>query len=60
LDIKMKQFSCGDVVPGCQQRFVGSESEILSAVAVHARNDHQMNEIPPSVADEVRRRIVAV
>jgi len=25
----MKQFMCGDVVPGCRRTFVGSEEQIL-------------------------------
>ncbi len=37
----MKEFSCGDVVPGCGMRFTGdSDDEILSQVAAHAAADH--------------------
>lgn len=54
----MKQFRCGDVVPGCTKTFTAaSEDEILSAVAVHAREDHQLLEIPPSLVQDVRSRI---
>lgn len=57
----MKQFACGDVVPGCDARFVCStEEEILAMVAAHAAGDHGMVEVPPAVVDEVRRRIVAI
>lgn len=57
----MKQFSCGDVVPGCNRAFNGaSENDILSAVAVHARDDHGMTEIPGSLVEQVRGLIVSV
>lgn len=57
----MKQFSCGDVVPGCARTFLGSsEHDILSAVADHAGADHGLVEIPPSLVEQVRAHIVAV
>lgn len=57
----MKQFACGDVVPGCEARFVCStEEEILARVAAHAVGDHGMAEVPAEVVDEVRRHILAV
>ncbi len=57
----MKQFSCGDVVPGCHRAFTGAtENDILSAVAVHARDDHGMTEIPASLVAQVRGLIVSV
>jgi predicted small metal-binding protein len=57
----MKQFSCGDVVPGCQRRFTGAtEQDILSAVAVHAQADHGLTEIPASLVEQVRGQIVSV
>ncbi|HSH61645.1 MAG TPA: DUF1059 domain-containing protein [Acidimicrobiales bacterium] len=37
----VKEFSCGDAVPGCTATFTASsESEILWHVAAHAREDH--------------------
>jgi predicted small metal-binding protein len=37
----MKEFSCGDVVPGWTMSFsAASEAELLEAVAAHARGDH--------------------
>lgn len=54
----MKEFSCGDVVPGCVAKFrAGTEEEILQQVAAHARADHGMNEVPPEVASAVLRHI---
>lgn len=50
----MKQFACGDVVPGCESTFVGdSVDDILAEVAVHARDDHGMDEVTQEVVDRV-------
>jgi predicted small metal-binding protein len=57
----MKQFCCGDVVPGCTARFRGaSDQEILTAVAEHAQRDHGMTEIPASVVTLVQANIQEV
>ncbi len=54
----MKQFACGDVVPGCDARWVcDTDDEILAQVAVHARDVHGLDDIPPELVDEVRSRI---
>ncbi len=54
----MKQFSCGDVVPGCTAHFQGATTEaILKDVAVHAKNDHGMTVIPQEVIDHVLAQI---
>ena len=51
----MKEFSCGAVVPGCSARFEGeSDEQILQQVAVHAREAHDMDEVPPEVVQQVR------
>jgi predicted small metal-binding protein len=57
----MKQFSCGDVVPGCSSTFsASSDDEIFAAVARHARNDHGLVEIPAQLVAQVQRSIVTV
>ncbi len=57
----MKSFACGDVVPGCDARFVcSSEDEILAQVASHAARDHGMTDVPADVVQAVRRQIVSV
>ena len=57
----MKEFMCGAIVPGCDARFEGAtEEEILEQVAVHAREEHGMDEVPPDVADSVRAQITEV
>ena len=54
----MKQFSCGDVVPGCKAVFSGTtEEQILSAVAAHAQRDHGMFQIPEGLVAQVRSLI---
>ena len=54
----MKQFCCGDVVPGCTATFRGtSEEEILSQVGQHAHRDHGLTEIPQALINQVRARI---
>jgi len=50
----MKEFSCGDVVPGCAAKFHGSSNEeILTAVAVHAQHDHGLSSVPPELVRQV-------
>jgi predicted small metal-binding protein len=57
----MKRFACGDVVPGCQARFVcSSEDELLAQVAAHAAEDHGMSELPASVIASVRSHMLPV
>jgi predicted small metal-binding protein len=54
----MKEFSCGAVVPGCTAEFEGeTEEAILQQVAIHARDDHGMDDVPPEVVDQVRASI---
>lgn len=57
----MKAFACGDVVPGCEARWVCStEDEVLAQVGVHAASAHGLTEISPELAGAVRSSIVAV
>lgn len=54
----MKQFSCGDVVPGCQRTFsAATEQDLLGQVAAHAQADHGLSALPPSLVDQVRSNI---
>jgi predicted small metal-binding protein len=57
----MKQFNCGDVVPGC--RWVGQnevDEELWVEIAEHARQVHGMPEVPPEVADAIRNAITEI
>lgn len=57
----MKQFACGDVVPGCDAKFEAeTEAGILDLVASHATNDHGMTEIPAELVDQVTAKIKIV
>jgi predicted small metal-binding protein len=50
----MKNFRCGDVVPGCTRAFTGTEEDILTQVALHARADHGLVAVPPELVSQVR------
>lgn len=57
----MKSFACGDVVPGCQARWVcTTDEEILHNVAQHAAEAHGLTAISPELAGSVRDAIVTV
>lgn len=53
----MKEFCCGDVVPGCTAKFRGSLDEVFAGIAAHARDDHGITEIPPSLLEQVQAKI---
>ncbi len=54
----MKQFNCGDVVPGCEATFKAeSEGELLEQVAQHAKADHEMTDVPPEVVAQVKAKM---
>lgn len=56
----MKAFACGDVVPGCEARWVcSSEDEILVRVGEHAAAVHGLTDLAPELVGAVRTRIVA-
>jgi predicted small metal-binding protein len=57
----MKSFACGDVVPGCEARWVCSdEQEVLREVAQHAAAAHGLTQVPDDVVAAVRGAIVDV
>ncbi len=57
----MKSFACGDVVPGCEARWVCStDDEILVLVAAHASDTHGLTEVSDELVTSVRRGIVTV
>ena len=57
----MKQFNCGDVVPGCQWVTRSEdEEELFAEIPSHAREAHGMDEVPPEVADAIRDEITEV
>jgi predicted small metal-binding protein len=54
----MKEFSCGDVVPGCTASFrAPTEEALLQQIARHARDDHGLTELSPDLVAAVKQRI---
>jgi predicted small metal-binding protein len=57
----MKQFRCGDVIPGCPWVTRSEdEQELLENIVVHARDEHAMDEVPPEVEDAIHMVITEV
>jgi predicted small metal-binding protein len=56
----MKNFRCGDVVPGCTRAFTGTEDEILAQVGAHAGADHGLVEVPAELVAQVRAAMTPV
>ena len=53
----MKEYACGDVVPGCGATFrVADEVEMLAVCTVHAQHDHglQEHEMPADLIARIR------
>lgn len=53
----MKEYSCGDVVPGCGARFTAdTETEMLALCTVHAQHAHGLTEdaMPDSLIASIR------
>jgi predicted small metal-binding protein len=57
----VKQFKCGDVVPGCQWvTRSDDETELFEQIHSHARDAHGMDEVPPEVVDAIHAVITEV
>jgi predicted small metal-binding protein len=51
----MKQFACGNVVPGCDGVVTGeTDDDVLAAAAAHAASAHGMAEVPDEVVAAIR------
>ena len=54
----MKTCACGAVVPGCTASFTAETEEgILEQVARHAREDHDVPELPEELVRQVLANI---
>src|SRR5690606_35271906 len=54
----MKQFSCGDVVPGCTAKFTAdTEQDLLGEIAAHAKHGHGITDLTPELVSAVRNEI---
>lgn len=57
----MKQFRCGDVVPGCQWVTRNEdEGALFREIHSHARDAHGMDEVPPEVVDAIQAVITEI
>ena len=57
----MKQFACGNVVPGCDEVVTGETvEEVLAAGAQHAASAHGMTEVPAEVVEAIKAGITDV
>jgi predicted small metal-binding protein len=54
----MKTFACGAVVPGCTAEFAAETEEgLFEQIARHAREDHDLPEVPEDLVRQVRANI---
>jgi len=54
----VKQFACGDVVPGCDARWrAESDDELFALAAVHAYAAHRLTRVTPDLVAVVRAHI---
>ena len=57
----MKAFACGDVVPGCDAKWVcATDDEVLAEVAQHAASAHGVTEVSNEMVTAVRTAIRTV
>jgi predicted small metal-binding protein len=57
----VKQFKCGDVVPGCEWVTRNEdETALFAEITVHAREAHGMDEVPPEVVVAIQGVITEV
>jgi predicted small metal-binding protein len=53
-----KILKCGDLMPGCDTVIEGKDNdEVLAKAEAHARKEHNMTLIPPTVVDQIERAI---
>lgn len=53
-----KRIRCADVGPDCDfEAWAETEEELMEMVALHAKQAHDMDEIPPEMAEQVRSAI---
>ncbi len=57
----MKQFACGNVVPGCEGVVHGDTvDDVMAAAAAHAKDAHGMDEVPDEVVAAIKAGITDV
>ncbi|MFB5611351.1 MAG: DUF1059 domain-containing protein [Nitrosopumilaceae archaeon] len=56
-----KKFACGDVVEGCAwSTSAENEEELFKKIAEHAKDTHNMTEIPDEILEKVKSKIADV
>ncbi|QUC64026.1 DUF1059 domain-containing protein [Nitrosopumilus sp. K4] len=56
-----KKFACGDVVEGCGwSATADDESGLFKKISEHAKNEHNMTDIPDEVIQKVKSKIQEV
>jgi predicted small metal-binding protein len=54
----MKKIACTDLVPGCPfTASADTEEELLEKVVVHAKHSHGLAQVPPDLAEKVKKAI---
>lgn len=53
-----KKFACGDVVQGCSWSTTAeNEEELFQQISKHAKDVHNMSEIPSEIIEKVKSKI---
>lgn len=53
-----KRIRCADVGPDCDfEAWAETEEELMEMVALHAKQAHGIEEVPPEMAEKVRSAI---
>ena len=53
-----KMLKCDDLMPGCDTVIVGKDAdEVFAKAEAHARKEHNMTIIPPSVVSQIEAAI---
>lgn len=53
-----KKFACGDVVNGCGWSTTAeNEGELFEKISEHAKNEHNMTDIPDEIIQQVKSKI---
>ncbi len=56
-----KKFACGDVVDGCAWSIMAKdEEELFQKITEHAKDIHNMSEIPDEIIQKVKSKIIDV
>ena len=54
----MKEFKCGELVPGCTwHTHADDEAELVRRATAHLRQAHDEDRIRPNMVEEIKKRI---